>query len=73
MIFGDLERLLAQLYPYRLPIAIGLVIVLAPEMGSFMFGFQRWTPSRFGRDLGSARQKRDAAMMAEPEVLPDPS
>ena len=29
MIFGDLERLLAQLYPYRLPIAIGLVIVLA--------------------------------------------
>ncbi len=22
MIFGDLERLLAQLYPYRLPIAI---------------------------------------------------
>ncbi len=29
MIFGDLERLLAQLYPYRVPIAIGLVIGLA--------------------------------------------
>lgn len=28
MIFGDLERLLAQLYPYRVPIAIGLVIVI---------------------------------------------
>lgn len=28
MIFGDLERLLAQLYPYRLPIAIGLVVVI---------------------------------------------
>lgn len=26
MLFGDLERLLAQLYPYRVPIAIGLVI-----------------------------------------------
>jgi hypothetical protein len=26
MILGDLERLLAQLYPYRIPIAIGLVI-----------------------------------------------
>ena len=29
MIFGDLERVLAQLYPYRVPIAIGLVIGLA--------------------------------------------
>ncbi len=29
MIFGDLERLLAQLYPYRIPIAIGLAIGLA--------------------------------------------
>jgi len=28
MIFGDLERLLAQLYPYRLPIAIGLLVAL---------------------------------------------
>lgn len=28
MILGDLERLLAQLYPYRLPIAIGLVVAL---------------------------------------------
>lgn len=28
MIFGDVERLLAQLYPYRLPIAIGLVVFL---------------------------------------------
>ena len=29
MIFGDLERVLAQLYPYRVTIAIGLVIGLA--------------------------------------------
>lgn len=28
MILGDLERLLAQLYPYRLPLAIGLVVAL---------------------------------------------
>jgi hypothetical protein len=28
MIFGDLERLAAQLYPYRVPIAIGLGVVL---------------------------------------------
>jgi hypothetical protein len=28
MIFGDIERLLAQLYPYRVPIAIGLVIAV---------------------------------------------
>lgn len=28
MILGDIERLLAQLYPYRVPIAIGLVVVI---------------------------------------------
>lgn len=28
MLIGDLERLLAQLYPYRLPIGIGLVVAL---------------------------------------------
>lgn len=29
MIFGDLERIAADLYPYRWPISIGLVLVLA--------------------------------------------
>jgi len=28
MIFGDLERLLAQLYPFRVPIAIGIGVIL---------------------------------------------
>ena len=37
-IFGDIERLLASLYPYRWPIAIGLLVALA---GVVAFGYRQ--------------------------------
>ena len=36
--FGDIERLVADLYPYRWPIAIGILVVLA---GVVAFGYRR--------------------------------
>lgn len=41
MILGDLERLLAQLYPYRVPIAIGLV--LAVGVIAYVARRRHWT------------------------------
>ncbi len=41
MILGDLERLLAQLYPYRIPIAIGLLVALG--VIGYVARRRRWT------------------------------
>lgn len=41
-IFGDLERLFARLYPFRVPIAIGAALLLAAAAaGAYHFGVHR--------------------------------
>ena len=54
--FGDLERFLADLYPYRWPIAVGILIVLAATSG---FAYRRgwhmavWRHRRVGAIVGT--------------------
>ena len=51
-IFGDLERFVADLYPYRWPITIGLVLALAAVLG---FAYRRgWHLVVWRRRLASA-------------------